>query len=79
MKLIAGYNLTQAQREQVLRRYTNRYTGEHVPTWADTNKFQPTHQTDIEWVNDHAFYIRKDGKLSNLHKHCEPVYLAQGE
>jgi hypothetical protein len=35
--------------------------------------------SDVEWLADHAFYIRADGRLSERHRHCEPAYRAETE
>lgn len=39
-------------------------------------KHDTTSKTFEEWANEHAFYVRKDGKLDSRHNHCEPSYLA---
>lgn len=35
--------------------------------------------TDAEWLTEHAFYINKDGRLSDRPGHCEPAYMADTE
>ncbi len=78
MKLTKGKDLTQAQRQEVKRAYIYRWTGEHTPApHVKEGMSRPTHATDNEWIDDHAFYIDNNGKLSNAHKHCEPVYMAE--
>jgi hypothetical protein len=62
MNLVKGENLTPKQLSEVKARYIYR----HLAIGAD--KYYPNEQA---WINDHAFYVRKDGTLSNLHKHCE--------
>lgn len=78
-RLVRGTDLTPEQRSAVLRAFTYRPTTENArgypyprnPTGA---RVAPT--TDDEWLAAHAFYIRVDGKLAHLPKHCEPAYLA---
>ena len=66
-KLVKGSDLSDKARRDVLDSFIYRYhaigKGKQYPT---TN----------EWINDHAFYIRKDGCLAQIPKHCEPVFLA---
>ena len=71
MRLIKGEHLTAKQVNEVKRRFVHRHTGEHY--YQYTPKL---YETDQEWIKNHAFYIRNDGKLSNQHNHCEPHYMA---
>jgi hypothetical protein len=32
--------------------------------------------SDAQWLADHAFYVNKDGTLSERYNHCEPAYMA---
>jgi hypothetical protein len=63
MKLLLYSELDDSQKEEVKRRYVH---------W----KYDTTSLTFEDWANKHSFYIRKDGKLSNKHKHCEPDFYA---
>lgn len=72
-KLVKGENLTAAQIKQVKSAFVYRYTVENKPAYPMANAAT---QTDAEWINDHAFYIRKDGTLASRPNYCEPVYLA---
>ena len=35
-------------------------------------------QTDAQFLAEHAFYFTKDGRLSEKHHHCEPVWQKKG-
>lgn len=61
------------KRNAVLRAYVYRHTGEH----KSNASAKPTHATDSEWINDHAFYVTKQGNLSAKHKYCMSAYLAE--
>lgn len=79
-KLIKGENLTARQIQEVKSAFGYRWTienmprakqwhGEHAPT------IEPT--SDAQWIKEHAFYIRKDGKLASTPRHCEPAFMAE--
>ena len=81
MRLIKGISLTEAQKAEVLRSFVYRHTIEHKPDWIGTNPaLYATADIvrDEQWIRDHAFYIREDGRLAQgkRHEHCEPEYLA---
>lgn len=71
-KLVKGENLTASQIHQVKRAFVHRHTVEH-PFRMRADK--PV-QTDREYINEHAFYIKADGTLAHIPKRCEPVYMA---
>lgn len=80
-KLVKGARLTSAQKRAVLAAFVHRFTGEHRPAWSlqkmpNGGSYAPTHATDTEWVNDHAFYITAQGALASKPGRAEPVYLA---
>ena len=55
-------------REEVLRRFTNRFTCDHVPAWAckkqpDGSYPAPQFATDEEWLSNTIVRTRKDGQL----------------
>ncbi len=80
--LTKGENLTPTQKKQVISAFVHRYTGEHFPEWASRpmpngEAYKPTHATDSEWINDHAFYINKNGFLASYPTRCEPVYMVR--
>lgn len=60
MKLTKGETLTAKQIESVRSRFVH---------WPHSG------QTFETWIKDHAFYVRKDGQLSDAHRHCEPAFL----
>ena len=78
-KLIKGEKLTPAQIREVKAAFGYRWTFEnegralafmkdHAPTVALV--------TDEQWINEHAFYFTKAGRLALRPNHCEPVYMA---
>jgi hypothetical protein len=76
MKLTKGANLSPEQIAEVKRAFIYRHTIEHQSAYRGESG-QRT-QTDAEWIAAHAFYIRRDGRLSQAiqHARCEPHYLA---
>lgn len=81
-KLIKGENLTSAQRAEVKSAFIHRFTGEHRPKWVDMRRddgihidYLPTHATDNEWINAHAFYIRKDGHIATRPATAMPAWM----
>ena len=65
-KLVKGCELTDKQRREVLSAFVHRHYA--IPGYyADDN----------EWMNKHAFYIRKDGHLAAVPRHCEPDFMAE--
>jgi hypothetical protein len=82
MKLITGDKLTDAQRQEALRRFIYRHTIENQSQerrLLACSGFKPSSippTSDGQWLTDHAFYIRKDGQLASKPNHCEPASLA---
>jgi hypothetical protein len=66
MKLIKGENLTRQQVTEVKARYVNRFLA------IGDGKY---YRDEESWIKDHAFHVRKDGKLSNRHHRCEPAFM----
>jgi hypothetical protein len=62
--LVKFENLTHKTKCQVAAQYVN-----WIHAQAHYGNFQ-------NWAKDHAFYIRKDGKLDERHRHCEPAFMA---
>jgi hypothetical protein len=62
--LVKFYNLSPLAKRQVADRYVN-----WIHAKAHYGNF-------TNWANNHAFYIRKDGKLDERRRHCEPVFMA---
>jgi hypothetical protein len=75
MKLIKGQNLTPPQKAAVLRAFVYRTTVEHKPA-TPTGQIPTALSSDAQWIREHAFWIKNDGKLSHNHSHCEPDYMA---
>lgn len=67
--LIKGENLTEKQKDEVLRAFIYRWTVENTYT-------KPTIplQSDAEWLKTHAFWFVKDGiRLARNRQHAEAV------
>lgn len=80
-KLIKGENLTPEQKKQVLSAFVYRWTVENMnrAKIAYKNLSSPSIEPipDSQWLAEHAFYFRKDGRLANSPRHCVPVYMAE--
>ena len=64
MKAVRGDKLGEAAKRDVLAAYVHRHL---------------SGQDDETWLREHAFYVRKDGRLSRAHRYAEPACLADGE
>lgn len=71
-KLVKGKDLTPAQVEQVKAAFIYRYTVDN-PVINTRPAASCATQTDRQWIDSHAFYFRKDGRLANRPNHCEPL------
>lgn len=65
--LIKGKDLAAKQIQQVKAAFVYRWLA------IGPDLYYPT---ESDWINDHAFYFRKDGKLAAIPKYCELVYQA---
>ena len=66
--MLVRYNaLTRRAKAQVKARYVYR----HIAIGEGR-----AYASDVEWLQDHAFYVRKDGELDNRYHHCEPACMA---
>ncbi len=78
MKLVKGENLTPEQIHEVLSRYIYRRQNTSIypvkSKMVDPSMYDELcRNLDPVWVKAHAFYVRKDGHLSNAHRHCEQI------
>lgn len=62
-KLVKWQNIEIKTKREIEARYVN---------W----KYDTTVSSFEQWAQQHAFYIRRDGKLDDRYNHCEPDYLA---
>jgi len=67
-RLIAGRDLTEAQRRTCLAQYVDRYTGDHTPAWAAKvyrdGRSCPIHfESDAEWLENSRFAVSAAGEL----------------
>lgn len=63
-RLLKGTMLSDEARREVLAGYVHR-------------RLDTRFTTDADWLAAHAFYVRRDGKLSRAHRHCEPAFMAE--
>lgn len=76
-KLTPGNKLSPAQIAQVKRAFVYRLTTENgYPQRNPTGARVPA-ITDEQWINEHAFYFRKDGQLASRPAHCEPAFMVE--
>lgn len=64
MRLLHGNLLSDEARREALARFVHR-------------RLDTTCKDDGEWLAKHAFYVRRDGRLSRAHRHCEPAFMAE--
>lgn len=80
-QLVKGKQLTPEQVKQVKAAFVYRWTIENLPRAKQLMESvgHPTIEpvSDAQFINEHAFYFRKDGKLASCPHHCEPVFLAE--
>jgi hypothetical protein len=62
-KLVKWQNIENGTKREIEARYVH---------W----KYDTTVSNFEQWAQQHAFYIRRDGKLDDRYNHCEPDYLA---
>ncbi len=74
MKLVKGSDLNAAQRQEVLNAFGYRFMNTTI--YPKDEPVMARSQHDGQWLEQHAFYIRKDGHLAHKPNHCEPVFLA---
>jgi hypothetical protein len=84
VKLTRGTELTRAQRAEVLRTYVHRWTIENHTPMLERLLYGPTFRgtpvatiTDTEWIDTHAFWITKAGRLAANRRYAEPAYMAE--
>ena len=79
-KLVKGENLTPKQIQEVKSAFGYRWTIQNenrARNWQHNNVPTVALIDDEQYIKEHAFYFRKDGKLASVPRHCVPVYLAE--
>ena len=76
MKLVKGDALSAEARQQVLAAYVYRLTMENGYPARNPCGARVPPISDAQWLAEHAFYIRKDGRLAGNRHHAEPSFLA---
>ena len=75
--LIKGENLTEKQKDEVLRAFIYRWTVENTQresVYKGLSKPTIPLQSDAEWLKTHAFWFVKDGiRLARNRQHAEAV------
>lgn len=66
---ILGSMLPRRLQEEVKRIFVYRYTGNHIPRWADKS-IPPLFKSDKEWLENTWFEVTKKGELSRRTTHC---------
>ena len=78
--MLPGTTLPLALRNDALRSFVNRYTGEHVPAWSSKaapngSFYAPQYQNDAEWSAKTLFPVEhKGGQMqlaSGKNVHCQ--------
>jgi len=70
-----GNQLSPAERQQVLSRFVNRFTGNYTPPWSrikrtDGSAYMVHFKDDEEWLANTEFAVTSSGKLDNSAKYC---------
>lgn len=82
---IRGDRLSRTARSQVLARYIYRWTTDNPHRAQAWGKLKPSSHpriplvTDDEWLRDHSFAVRADGKLDERVRHAAPAFFAETE
>jgi len=76
--LVRGDQLKPETKQAVLQAFVYRWTYDNhrrEQAWKGIEG-QPTIPliSDDQWLREHAFYVNRDGSLSNRHQHAEPHY-----
>lgn len=74
-KLVKGSELNYRAQKAVLASYTYRLTVENGYPARNPCGATVASVTDAEWLEQHAFYVNKDGSLTANRRHCEPAYM----
>lgn len=80
MGLIKGNMLTSTTRAEVLRSFIYRWTCDNTrrnEVYANISKPTIPLITDAQWLSEHAFHVRCDGKLMRNRRHAVPAFLAE--
>jgi len=80
-KLIKGENLTPKQAQEVKSAFGYRWTIQNESRARNWNRAGGSPSIplidDEQWLKEHAFYFRKDGKLATRPRHYVPVYMME--
>ena len=79
-KLVKGCDLNRETIEYVKEAYGYRWTIENrlrADYWLKGEVPNTEPISDKEWINAHAFYIRKDGRIAAKPNCCVPVSRAE--
>lgn len=76
MKLIKGSKLNAQAKAEVLRCYVYRLTTENGYPERNPCKARVKAISDAQWLEEHAFYVRKDGRLAANRHHAQPAFMA---
>jgi hypothetical protein len=77
MKLVKGDKLAPETRREVLNAFVYRLTSENGYPARNPCGARVPAISDTQWLSEHAFYVRVDGKLARNRRHAEPCFLAE--
>jgi hypothetical protein len=70
---ILGSKLSSSTQSECFRRFVNRYTRNHIPTWISLSnrKYPVQFDSDKDWLEHTFFYVKLNGELNNNYNFCE--------
>lgn len=73
---VRGTHLKPSARQEALARFINRFTGEHVPSWAKRpmpsgRPYAVQFKDDEDWLANTFFVVTKSGDLDRRYSFCE--------
>lgn len=81
MPWVRGSELPERLRVAVLNRYVYRMTVESIRRWPEAAKtmrdggYAMPPISDEQWLSEKAFYVTRNGELSERHRYCTPARL----
>ena len=77
MQLVKGAELAPSTRREVLSAFIYRLTIENGYPGRNPCKARVPAISDAQWLQEHAFWVTKAGRLARNHHRAEPVYMAE--
>lgn len=76
-RMMRGDQLSAETRAEVLRAYVHRFLDRSIYL-PEMNRDRRA-AADEEWLAEKAFYVRKDGRLDQRYRFCQPAYMADDD